>query len=77
MPQQKRERPDWGGLFESILSAPGRSGGYYRLFHGYSLLNQAMAVSQGIERSLEIGPISSFNGWKKMGRRVKKGEKAS
>lgn len=69
-------RPDWGKLFNSILAEPGRLGEYYSLFHSYSLGNQALAMFQMTLRGIPIGPISSFNGWKKLGRRVKKGEKA-
>lgn len=69
-------RPDWGKLFNSILAEPGRLGEYYSLFHSYSLGNQALAMFQMALRGIPIGPISSFNGWKKLGRRVKKGEKA-
>lgn len=76
MPQQKRERPDWGKLFQSILTEPGKLGEYYNLFHRYSLGNQALAMFEMTLRGIPIGPISSFNGWKKMGRKVKKGERA-
>jgi antirestriction protein ArdC len=73
---EKNNRPDWGRLFNSILTEPGRLGEYYRIFHRYSLGNQALAVAEMLDRGIEIGPISTFNGWKKVGRRVKKGEKA-
>ncbi|MDR9095108.1 ArdC family protein [Burkholderia multivorans] len=76
MPQQKRERPDWGKLFQSILIEPGKLGEYYNFFHSYSLGNQALAMFEMTLRGIPIGPISSFNGWKKAGRKVKKGEKA-
>ncbi|WP_126448388.1 ArdC-like ssDNA-binding domain-containing protein [Sulfuricystis multivorans] len=69
-------RPDWGKLFASLLTEPGKLGEHYRLFHRYSLGNQAMAVFEMTIRGIPIGPISSFNGWKRLGRRVKKGEKA-
>jgi antirestriction protein ArdC len=74
MPQN--ERPDWGKLFQSILAEPGRLGDHYRWFHRYSLGNQVLATEQMAVRGIPIGPISSFNGWKKVGRKVKKGEKA-
>ena len=73
---QERKKPDFGQLFSSILEQPGIIGDYYSLFHRYSLSNQALAVEQMMMRGIEIGPISTFNGWKKLGRRVKKGEKA-
>lgn len=73
---QKYNRPDWGTLFQSVLAEPGRLGTYYNLFHRYSLGNQALAMHEMETRGIPIGPISSFNGWKKVGRKVKKGEKA-
>lgn len=33
-------------------------------------------MAQMYERGMEIGPIASYNGWKKLGRQVNKGEKA-
>lgn len=69
-------RPDWGKLFWQMLEQPGKQAEYYGLFHRYSLGNQALAIVQMEERGIPVGPISSFNGWKKLGRRVKKGEKA-
>jgi antirestriction protein ArdC len=74
--KEKFTRPDWGKLFESVLTEPGRLGECYNLFHRYSLGNQVLAMEQMIYRGIQIGPISSFNGWKKVGRKVKKGEKA-
>lgn len=73
---EKTSRPDWGKLFELALSLPGRMSEAYSLFHRYSLGNQALAMSQMFERGIPLGPIASFNGWKKIGRKVKKGEKA-
>lgn len=73
---EKKMRPDWQKLFDSILEQPGIIGDYYSLFHNYSLGNQALAIDQMIERGIPIGPIASFNAWKRMGRKVKKGEKA-
>lgn len=71
-----KTRPDWAKMFTELLSEPGRLGEHYKFFHRYSLGNQALAVSQMVDRGIPIGPISSFNGWKRLGRRVKKGEKA-
>lgn len=74
--QKHTNHPDWGNLFKSILSEPGQLGEHYNLFHRYSLGNQALAMFEMTLRGIPIGPISSFNGWKKAGRKVKKGEKA-
>lgn len=73
---KKIEKPDWGKLFSLMLSEPGKQAEYYSLFHNYSLGNQALAISQMLERGIPIGPIASFNAWKKLGRQVQKGEKA-
>jgi len=74
--KSNQNRPDWGQLFEGVFKAPGALGKYYGLFHRYSLGNQVLAMLEMELRGIPIGPISSFNGWKKVGRRVKKGEKA-
>lgn len=76
MKEKKTKRPDWGELFAQALSEPGRMSECYSLFHSYSLGNQALAIFEMQLRGIPIGPIASFNGWKKIGRKVKKGEKA-
>ena len=76
MESKKTQRPDWDKLFRSVLTEPGRIGEYYSLFHRFSLGNQVLAMEQMRERGIPIGPIASFNAWKKMGRKVKKGDKA-
>lgn len=74
--EKKTTRPDWGKLFQQMLEIPGRMAECYTLFHSYSLGNQALAISQMLDRGLPLGPIASYRGWKKLGRAVKKGEKA-
>lgn len=76
MEKKEVTRPDWLMLLETILTQPGKLGDYYWAFHNYSLGNQALAVAQLCEREVEIGPIASFNAWKKKGRSVMKGQKA-
>jgi antirestriction protein ArdC len=66
---------NWGALFESTLREPGKLGEYYSYFHRYSLGNQAWVTQQMKWRGIPVGPVSTFNGWKKVGRKVKKGEK--
>ena len=68
--------PKWEVLLSQALREPGKQAVYYGLFHRFSLGNQALAVSQMVERGIPVGPIASFNGWRRRGRRVKKGEKA-
>jgi N-terminal domain of anti-restriction factor ArdC len=48
----------------------------YSLFWNYSLGNQILALIQANRRGIVLGPIASFNGWKELGRHVKRGEKA-
>ena len=74
--EKMQSRPDWVGLFESILVRPGILGDHYAAFHRYSLGNQALAVEQLMARGLEVSPIASFNAWKEKGRCVRKGQKA-
>ena len=74
--EKTNNRPDWGKLFQAALHEPGRLGSHYRLFHRYSLGNQLLAVEQMVDRGIPVGPIASFNGWRKAGRVVRKGERA-
>lgn len=76
MEKKEQARPDWMALLETILEKPGLLGDYYSAFHNYSVGNQALAVSQLYERGIAVGPIASFNAWKKKGRSVMKGQKA-
>jgi hypothetical protein len=70
------EKPDWNSMFEQALTQPGVMSKAYSVFYEYSLGNAFLAASQLNERKLPISPIASFNKWKELGRRVKKGEKA-
>lgn len=70
------EKPDWNSLFEQALTQPGVMSKAYSVFYEYSLGNSFLAASQLIDRKLPISPLASFNKWKELGRRVKKGEKA-
>lgn len=57
---------------KEIYNEPAKIHKSYSMFHNYSYNNQILAMTQ----LLEIEPINSFNGWKKLGRNVKKGSKA-
>ena len=48
----------------------------YRAFHNYSTGNQILAITQCYERGVQSGPINTYVGWTKIGRHVRKGEKA-
>jgi antirestriction protein ArdC len=55
---------------EGVLSAA------YEAFHDYSIGNQMLAYTQCRARQMPIGAMATFNDWQKLGRTVKKGEKA-
>src|SRR5690606_26776495 len=66
----------WKQLLADALTLPGRLSTAYSMFHNYSFTNRLWAMAQLEVRGLPISPIASYNGWKKLGRQVKKGEKA-
>jgi len=74
--QEKSNRANWGKLFSDALSCPGKVSEAYSVFHDYSLGNAILAALQLTVKGLPLSPIASFNKWKKLGRCVKKGEKA-
>jgi N-terminal domain of anti-restriction factor ArdC len=70
------KRPQWAEILKRAVSEPGTINAAYSAFHRYSLGNALWAMEQCAERKIPLGPIASFNGWKKLGRHVKRGEKA-
>ena len=70
------ENTNFAGLLESALSEPGKLSECYSQFWNYSMGNQLLAMQQCSARKIQLGPISTFVGWKEKGRFVKKGEKA-
>jgi antirestriction protein ArdC len=66
----------WSQLLRDAVEQPGQLLAAYSAFHGYSIGNQLMALSQCQRRGIQPGPISTFPGWKDKGRFVKKGERA-
>jgi hypothetical protein len=66
----------FAALLESAVNEPGILSSAYRAFHNYSLGNQLLAWSQCVARSIQPGPIGTFQRWKGLGRYVRKGEKA-
>jgi antirestriction protein ArdC len=66
----------WTELLEQAVVTPGLILRAYSAFHGYSLGNQLAAMIQCHQRGIEPGPINTYPGWQKLGRQVKKGEKA-
>jgi antirestriction protein ArdC len=67
---------DWSAMLADAVAKPGVISQAYRTFWNYSFLNSLLAVMQCHERSLPIGPLNTFLGWRNVGRSVKKGEKA-
>jgi N-terminal domain of anti-restriction factor ArdC len=63
---------DYDAIVTEALNAPGKLSERYSAFWNYSLGNQWYAMVQ-LGRA---EPISTFPGWKTLGRHVKKGEKA-
>ena len=68
--------PEWSQLLIDAVDKPGVLSDAYRRFWNYSTGNQLLALWQCTLRGLEPGPIHTFQGWKSLGRHVKKGEKA-
>ena len=63
-------------LLEHAVNEPGILSNAYRQFHGYSIGNQLLALSQCLARGIQPGPIATFQRWKELGRYVRRGEKA-
>jgi hypothetical protein len=63
-------------LLQLAVNEPGVLSNAYRLFHGYSIGNQLLALSQCLARGIQPGPIATFPRWKELGRYVRKGERA-
>ena len=73
---QERFAPQWVDLLRRAVEEPGLISEAYTRFHGYSLGNRFAALIQCQMRGLEPGPISTFNGWRKLGYAVQEGERA-
>jgi N-terminal domain of anti-restriction factor ArdC len=63
-------------MLQTAVTEPGLISRAYTAFHGFSLRNQILAAMQCAERSIPVGPLATFAGWKGKGRHVKRGEKA-
>ncbi len=66
----------WSELLRRAVTEPGVVSEAYGRFWNYSIGNQLLAMFQCSARGLELGPIASYNGWKDLGRYVKRGEHA-
>lgn len=67
---------NWQTLLNEALTKPGLVSEAYHRFHNYSVGNQILAFVQCAMRKIQPGPISTYPGWKALGRHVKRGEKA-
>ena len=63
---------DYPAIVRHALTEPGKMSESYRAFHRYSIGNQFLAMMQ----LAHAEPINTYNGWKQLGRQVKKGSKA-
>jgi antirestriction protein ArdC len=67
---------EWSALLAEAVNKPGVISSAYSRFWDYSVGNQLLAWCQCTLRGLEPGPINTFPGWLRLGRHVRKGEKA-
>lgn len=68
--------PNFAAMLEKITTDPGTLSAAYSQFWNYSIGNQISAMFQCAARGIPLGPIAPFNTWKKLGRHVRKGERA-
>lgn len=66
----------WSALLSDAVSRPGVISEAYSRFHNFSIGNRVLALWQCTLRHLDPGPINTFAGWKELGRKVKRGQKA-
>ncbi|GIW56756.1 MAG: hypothetical protein KatS3mg082_3160 [Nitrospiraceae bacterium] len=67
---------DWAAILRDAVTRPGIISTAYTRFWNYSVGNQLLALWQCALRGIEPGPIHTFKGWLRLGRFVRKGEKA-
>ena len=58
-------------LLRRAVEEPGEVSAAYRQFHGYSIGNQLLALSQCLARGIQPGPIATFQRWRELGRWVR------
>ena len=73
---KKGNQAKWAGLLVDAVNKTGSLLPAYSAFHPYSIGNQILAMCQCFQRDVAVTPINTYNGWKKLGRQVKKGAKA-
>ena len=67
---------DYSELMKEVLEKPSTVATCYSLFHNYSVNNQFLAYWQLKANNIPISPINCLSGWNKLGRSVKKGQRA-
>src|SRR5215467_13942633 len=66
----------WATLLQQAVREPGLINRAYSAFHNYSSGNQVAAMIQCLDRGIDPGPISTYPGWQKVGRQVRRGQQA-
>ena len=75
-PTERHQEIQWTELLAEAVSKPGTILAAYSAFWNYSTGNQILAYMQCGARNMTVGPISTYKGWQKLGRQVRKGENA-
>lgn len=73
---QETNNPKWLTLLNEALTKPGMISEAYSRFWNYSLGNQIAAMMQCWARGIKPGPLATYPAWQRLGRQVRKGEKA-
>ena len=68
--------PGWAAILVDAVAKPGVLSTAYTMFWSYSVGNQLSAWFQCMGRGIEPGPINTFMGWQRLGRFVRRGERA-
>lgn len=71
------EQPSWYDVLAEAVREPGFVSQAYKFYDRYSMSNRVLAAAQLKWLKLPLQPINTFNGWKKLNRRVNEGEKAA
>ena len=71
-----RSGPDWSQVLTDAVNKPGVISTAYSAFWNYSMGNQLLAMFECLSRGIEPGPLHTFKGWLKLGRHVRKGQRA-
>lgn len=66
----------WERVLRSAITTPGLIHEAYHRFHGYSVRNRLLAMSQCVARGITPGPMATFPEWERLDRHVMRGEKA-